>query len=81
MGRIEQSLEKATAMRKEKEVGCVRELPQEDKGTCSEITKIHTGNPYLVTLQDPELVISEEYKILKTLDKDLANQLSNKIYK
>ncbi len=74
MSRIEQSLEKATAMRKEKEVRNVRELLQEDKGTCSEITKIHTGNPYLVTLQDPESVISEEYKILKSVVKRMTSQ-------
>lgn len=74
MSRIEQSLEKATAMRKEKEAGCDRQLLQEDKGACSEVTEINTDNPYLVTLQDPESAVSEEYQILKSVVKRMTSQ-------
>jgi protein-tyrosine kinase len=74
MSRIEQSLEKATAMRQgRKEIDMSRkDLP--NKGFRSKIMEIHADNQYLVTIKDPKSIISEEYKILKSVVKRLTSQ-------
>ena len=74
MSRIEESLEKATAMRQDSKRVYVRDKNLPNKGFRTKITEINTDNPYLVTLQDPESIISEEYKILKSVVKRMTSQ-------
>ncbi len=74
MSRIEQALEKATAMRKERNGIFAKDLRLDRQGKPLEITAVSTNNPYIVTLQDPKSAVSEEYRKLKSVIVRLTRQ-------